>query len=61
MIGNWEVERIDVGSDSELVIEHQVQSVPTILLLKNGQVVWKHLGTISETELTAVINANLIE
>lgn len=57
--GKIEVERIDVESDSDLVYTHQIRSVPTLMLFKDGEVVWRHLGTLSEGELTAVLEAKI--
>lgn len=54
------VERIDVESDSNLVIEHEVRSVPTLILLQNEKPVWKHIGTLSDIELSTIIKSTLI-
>lgn len=53
-----EVERIDIETDSDLVTEHQVHAVPTMVLLKNNVPVWKHMGTIPESDLLMVLESH---
>ena len=50
-----EVLQIDIESDSDLVSEYQIRAVPTMILLKNDEPIWKHMGTIPETDLLTVL------
>lgn len=61
MADRVEVSRIDVESDSSLVREFQVRAVPTMILLRDNTLVWKHMGTIFESDLLAVLDTYLKE
>lgn len=40
----WVVVCVDVDESSDLVNQFEVCSVPTVLLLRDGQVVWREAG-----------------
>lgn len=47
--------KIDVDQHEELVKKYRIQAVPTLLLFKDGEVVWRHSGVIHSSELQEVI------
>ena len=56
--GKARIIKIDVDKNQALAQKHQVRSVPTLILFKNGQSVWRHSGVASKEELMEVIKAN---
>ena len=41
------VGKVDVDSNQELAMRYGIRSIPTILIVKDGQVVDKHIGAIT--------------
>lgn len=50
--------KIDVDKNEQLSNVYHIQSVPTFMLFKNGQVVWRQSGAIRLYDLKAIINQN---
>lgn len=53
------VGKVDVDANQELSMQYNIRSIPTILILKNGQVVEKHVGAITKPALQAKIDKHL--
>ena len=51
--------KIDVDKNESVAAGYQVQSVPTLILFKNGQPVWRKVGVQSATALAAGIEEAL--
>jgi thioredoxin 1 len=49
------IEKIDVDKFEELADKYRIQSVPTFILFKNGESLWRHSGIIQGKELKEVI------
>ena len=47
--------KIDVDKNQRVANVYQIQSIPTLLLFKNGKVVWKQTGVIPAKNITAII------
>lgn len=47
--------KIDVDKNQALAQQHQVRSVPTLILFKGGQSVWRHSGVASKQQLLDVM------
>ena len=43
--------KIDVDKHQALALRYRVQAVPTFIVFKNGQSLWRHTGGIAGTEL----------
>lgn len=43
--------KIDVDQKQSLAMQYGIQSVPTFIIFKNGQPVWRHSGMINGAEL----------
>lgn len=50
--------KIDVDLQEELAADYRIQAVPTFILFKKGEAVWRHSGVVSGKELKAVIEQN---
>jgi thioredoxin 1 len=48
-----------VDEDSDLGVEYGIRNIPTLLFFKDGQMVDKHVGTITHDALTAKIDSLL--
>ncbi|MTB51394.1 thioredoxin [Lewinella sp. W8] len=53
------VAKVDVDENSELSFKYGVRSIPTILILKDGEVVDKHVGVTTKQALVEKIEAQL--
>lgn len=47
--------KIDVDQHEELANSYRIQAVPTFILFKKGENLWRHSGVISRQELKSVI------
>jgi thioredoxin 1 len=51
--------KVDVDANQELAMQYSIRSIPTILILKDGEVVEKHVGAITKPALQAKIDKYL--
>ena len=50
--------KIDVDQNRELAQKYQVRGVPTLVLFRNGQLVWRQSGVQSKQEILQAIRQN---
>lgn len=53
------VGKVDVDANQELAMQYSIRSIPTILILKDGEVVEKHVGAITKPALKSKIDMHL--
>lgn len=53
--GNAKIIKIDVDKNQNIASRFKVRNIPTLILFKNGQEVWKKAGVSSAEELQNVI------
>lgn len=53
-----DVIKIDVDKNPALSNQYQIRSVPTMMIFKKGQMVWRQSGVFSIAELEKLINEN---
>jgi thioredoxin 1 len=51
--------KIDVDQNQVLADRYRIQSVPTLMVFKNGEVVWRQSGVVSKNQLEKVLNQNI--
>lgn len=51
--------KIDVDNNSQIAGRYSVQSVPTIIIFKNGRAVWRQSGVVSKNQLKSVLIQNV--
>ena len=51
--------KCDVDSNDDIVATYRVRNIPTIVFVKGGEVVDKHVGAISKDALKAKVDALL--
>ena len=47
--------KIDIDKNQQIADKFQIKGVPTLLLFKDGGVIWKHSGLINKEELINII------
>ena len=50
--------KIDVDKNPSIAAQYQVRGVPTILLFKEGQQVWRQSGLLQTPQLVEVVNTH---
>lgn len=50
--------KIDVDKNQQLAAQYQIRGVPTLMLFKNGQPVWRGSGFHQKPQLVQIINQN---
>lgn len=48
--------KLDVDKNDALAAAYRIQSVPTLMLFRSGQVVWRQSGVMRLNDLKAIIN-----
>ncbi|MCX8080904.1 MAG: thioredoxin [Bacteroidia bacterium] len=51
--------KIDVDKNPLVASSYHIQGVPTLMLFKQGKVLWRQSGVMPAHELEKIINANL--
>jgi len=50
--------KIDVDKNPNVAAMYQIRSVPTLMLFKNGQILWKQAGVVQKSELVKLITSH---
>lgn len=50
--------KIDVDKNQPLAEKYQVRGVPTLILFKKGEKVWRQSGVVQKAELVQLINSH---
>lgn len=56
--GNVVIGKVNVDHNPQVASKYSIRSIPTILLIKNGEVVKKHVGVISKQALADLIESH---
>ena len=51
--------KIDVDKNPQVAQAYQVQGVPTLILFKAGQTIWRQSGVVQAKQLEQILNNNL--
>ncbi len=54
-----DVAKIDIDQNEELAYSYGIQSIPTLVLIKEGKEVDRIIGLVSETEILNIVNKNI--
>lgn len=46
---------VDIDKEKELATKHRIQSVPTLIIYKNGKQLWRQSGIISANALAKLL------
>jgi thioredoxin 1 len=47
--------KIDVDKNQEVALKYQVQSIPTLILFKDGQIKWRRAGVTPKGSIASVL------
>lgn len=50
------IEKYNVEENEEIVEDYGIRSVPTLVFIKDDEIVSKHVGSLSKEKLLAIIN-----
>ncbi|HCQ29694.1 MAG TPA: thioredoxin [Flavobacteriales bacterium] len=59
MNGKVRILKIDVDRNPKVAAQYQIQGVPTLILFKNGQPVWRQSGVVPANQLVQILNQHL--
>lgn len=59
LAGRLKVAKLDVDQNQELALQYGVQSIPTLILFKNGKEVERWIGYMSKSKLLSKIEPHL--
>ena len=51
--------KVDVDSNNQTAMKYAIRSIPTLIIVKNGQVRAQHVGAASKAQLENFINQNI--
>lgn len=53
--------KVDAEKNADAAIKYQVRGVPTLILFKNGRILWQQSGVVQLPQLKSIINQKLNE
>lgn len=56
--GRAKVLKIDVDKNPKVAAKYQIQGVPTLMVFKNGKMLWRQSGVVPAKHLVEVLNKN---
>ena len=57
--GKARVLKIDIDKNQAIAAKYQIQAVPTFVIFKNGNIVWRHPGGIDKKTLMSTLLSHL--
>jgi len=51
--------KIDVDQNNTLASQYQIQSVPTLIVFKNGKPVWRQSGVVTKAALIGILKQHM--
>ncbi|HEY3389531.1 MAG TPA: thioredoxin [Prolixibacteraceae bacterium] len=58
MEGQLKVIKVDVDKNEEVARKYQIRSIPTMILFKNGKVLWQGVGVMQAYQIKAIVKKN---
>lgn len=54
-----EFQKINIDEDSDTSAKYGIRSIPTIILEKDGEIIYRKSGMLSEEDLKSIITQNI--
>jgi len=51
--------KINTDKNQEVAMQYRIQSIPTLMLFKNGKVLWQQSGVASKPQLINLLNQHI--
>ena len=51
--------KLDVDSNSQTAMKYAIRSIPTLIIIKDGEVMSQHIGAASKAQIENFINQNI--
>ncbi len=56
--GNIKIVKVDVDANNQTAMKYAIRSIPTLIIVKDGEVQSQHIGAASKSQLSEFINKN---
>jgi thioredoxin 1 len=57
--GKARILKVDIDKNKQTALQYGIQSVPTLILFRNGEIKWRQSGVMQSNQLLEVINRNM--
>ncbi|MEO8852352.1 MAG: thioredoxin [Ginsengibacter sp.] len=57
--GKLRVIKIDIDKNQQTAQQFNIQGVPTLILFKEGKVIWRQSGALNAQQISAAVNPHL--
>src|SRR5574338_49980 len=57
--GKLRVIKVDIDRNRQAAQQFNIQGVPTLILFKEGKVLWRQSGAMSSSQISAAVNSHI--
>ncbi|MDA9121040.1 thioredoxin [Flavobacteriales bacterium] len=57
--GKATILKIDVDKNPKVAAKYQIQGVPTLMIFKNGKMLWRQSGVVAAPQLVSLLEKNV--
>ena len=57
--GKIKIVKVNVDDNNQTAVQFSIRSIPTLIMIKNGQVQAQHIGAASKSQIQEFINQNI--
>jgi thioredoxin 1 len=57
--GRATILKIDVDKNPKVAAKYQIQGVPTLMIFKNGKMLWRQSGVVAAPQLVTLLEKNI--
>lgn len=52
-----DIQKIDVDANKDLAVEYKVRNIPTLIFVKDDEILHKHVGTATKLQIVELIKS----